>query len=338
MKKQIATLLVLLMAYNTFSQVGINTLTPASSAEVEVYSTTKGIMLPVLTDAQMKAISSPATGLIVYNSTNGTYYYYNGTLWAKIGTKGINVQDADADTKVQVEKTTNDNQIRMDIGNNSGAAAIDYVTINNTGVNTGNYTLPANKTLRIGSNLVMPSTKGNNGTVLSTNGAGAWYWAEPHGGLGVSAGVQTMYLAEARASSAIGTNSFYTPVIPFASMSVDTLEVYIEVLAGSPSFKCAIYNAVGDTLATSAACMPTATGLFKMRLRGAGYNTAGYAGPMLSAANLYYFAITCLNNSSTEVRTCVSSTNPFTKANTADLPQPMGSPGTTSTSVWMAAY
>lgn len=338
MNRQIASMLALIFAVNGFSQIGINTVAPAASAAVEVYSDSKGIMLPVVSDGQMKAISSPATGLAVYNATQNTYYYYNGTIWAKIGTKGIKLQDSDADTKVQVEKTANDNQIRMDIGNNSGAPAIDYIRINSTGVNTGNYTLPANKTLHIGSNIVMPATKGNNGTVLSTNGAGSWYWAEPHGGLGVSAGVQTMYLAEARAASIIGSNSYYTPIIPFASMSVDTLEIYIAALAGSPSLKCAIYNAAGDTLATSEAYMPAATGLFKMRLRGAGYHSAGYAGPMLNAASLYYFAITCLNNSNTEVRSCVSSTNPFTISSTTDLLQPMGATSSTSTSVWMSAY
>lgn len=51
-----------------------------------VNSTTKGALLPCLTDSQMNAIVAPAIGLIIYNLTQESYFYYNGTVWQSFAT------------------------------------------------------------------------------------------------------------------------------------------------------------------------------------------------------------------------------------------------------------
>lgn len=77
--------ILLTLSTNIFAQgVGINT-TGAdadASAMLDVSSTTKGFLPPRMTEAEKNAISSPATGLLVYQ-TNGTsgLYYYNGSSW-----------------------------------------------------------------------------------------------------------------------------------------------------------------------------------------------------------------------------------------------------------------
>jgi trimeric autotransporter adhesin len=53
-------------------------------------STTAGFLPPVMTTTQKNAISSPATGLIVYDSTLGSLQEYNGSTWVAVsGTGGI---------------------------------------------------------------------------------------------------------------------------------------------------------------------------------------------------------------------------------------------------------
>ena len=77
--------ILLTLSTNIFAQgVGINT-TGAdadASAMLDVSSTTKGFLPPRMTEAEKNAISSPATGLLVYQ-TDGTsgLYYHNGSSW-----------------------------------------------------------------------------------------------------------------------------------------------------------------------------------------------------------------------------------------------------------------
>lgn len=69
---------------NTSGNVGIGTTTINSSALLQVESTTKGILGPRLTTAQILAISTPAEGLYVYNTDLKTLCFYNGTAWQKV--------------------------------------------------------------------------------------------------------------------------------------------------------------------------------------------------------------------------------------------------------------
>lgn len=68
--------------------VAINTTnSPANaSAILDVASGTKGVLLPRMTASERGAISSPATGLTVYQ-TDGSkgYYHFNGSAWVRIG-------------------------------------------------------------------------------------------------------------------------------------------------------------------------------------------------------------------------------------------------------------
>jgi hypothetical protein len=71
--------------YNNGTSVGIGTVSPNASAALEVNSTTKGFLLPTMTQTQRNAISIPATGLLIYQSDNTPgFYYYNGSAWTAI--------------------------------------------------------------------------------------------------------------------------------------------------------------------------------------------------------------------------------------------------------------
>jgi hypothetical protein len=63
------------------NNAGIGTTTPVACAQLDITSTSMGLLIPRLTSVQMNAIGSPATGLLIYNSTAQTFYYYDGTIW-----------------------------------------------------------------------------------------------------------------------------------------------------------------------------------------------------------------------------------------------------------------
>ena len=54
---------------------------PDASAIIEAISTTKGFLFPRMTTTQKNAIASPATGLMVYDTTLNLISVYNGTMW-----------------------------------------------------------------------------------------------------------------------------------------------------------------------------------------------------------------------------------------------------------------
>ncbi len=67
--------------HNAGGSVGVGTATPDASAKLEVSSTSQGFLPPRLTTAQMLAIASPATGLIVFNTDLDSLYCTVGGKW-----------------------------------------------------------------------------------------------------------------------------------------------------------------------------------------------------------------------------------------------------------------
>ena len=63
------------------SHVGIGTSAPDGSAALDIYSKEKGLLIPRMTTAERDNISSPATGLLVYNTDNNEINKYDGTNW-----------------------------------------------------------------------------------------------------------------------------------------------------------------------------------------------------------------------------------------------------------------
>jgi len=69
-------------AYNTNSgSIGIGISSPAASAQLDITSTSKGVLVPRVTTAQMNAIASPATGLLVYNTAASAFAYRTASGW-----------------------------------------------------------------------------------------------------------------------------------------------------------------------------------------------------------------------------------------------------------------
>ena len=89
MKLYISLITTLTLTLNTFGQVGINTATPDTSAALDIPSTTGGLLIPRMTNAERQAISNPAEGLMVYvtDFVGGALMIFDGTEWSVLALK-----------------------------------------------------------------------------------------------------------------------------------------------------------------------------------------------------------------------------------------------------------
>ena len=86
MKQFFTFLAAVLITATTFAQVGINNENPDASAALDITSTTGGLLVPRMTNAQRQAISNPAAGLLVFvtDFDGGRFMFYDGTEWGTI--------------------------------------------------------------------------------------------------------------------------------------------------------------------------------------------------------------------------------------------------------------
>ena len=136
--KQIFTFLAaILITATTFSQVGIGTSTPDASAALDITSTTKGLLLPRMTNAQRLAIASPVAGLQVFvtDFDGGSFMFYDGTKWGTLSfTKTIPGAPiisgvAPGNTEAIISFTAP--------SSNGGSAITSYTATSNPGAITG---------------------------------------------------------------------------------------------------------------------------------------------------------------------------------------------------------
>ena len=86
MKKLIFLLpIFVLLQLCLYAQVGIGTATPDASAKLDIASTTQGLLPPRMTTVQRDAIVSPATGLVIFNTTTNSLEYKSSTGWVTGG-------------------------------------------------------------------------------------------------------------------------------------------------------------------------------------------------------------------------------------------------------------
>ena len=92
MKKFYSILAIILLGIqiNVFAQddggvsIGKGNSDADPSAILELVSGSKGLLVPRLSQAQREGISSPATGLLVYDTDKSSFYYWSGVKWKAI--------------------------------------------------------------------------------------------------------------------------------------------------------------------------------------------------------------------------------------------------------------
>ena len=203
---------VLAPAAHAQGNVGIGTTAPDASALLDLTSTSRGLLVPRMTQAQKLGISSPATGLLIYETDTSTalsapysgiaptFWYFNGTVWTPflgggwllLGNSGTNPANnfiGTTDSQDWVIRTDNVERVRVYAGGNVGLR-----NSNNTAEELRFYEPSSSGNLYSGFKCnvntssvtyILPPADGN-GTnyVLCTDGFGNLSWR----GFGISGG------------------------------------------------------------------------------------------------------------------------------------------------------
>lgn len=85
--KQVLLLQMLILAFfYSVSQVAINNaqLPPNSSAMLDVSSFEKGLLMPRMSSQQRNLIINPVKGLMVFDNTTNSFWFYEGTKWSEL--------------------------------------------------------------------------------------------------------------------------------------------------------------------------------------------------------------------------------------------------------------
>ena len=148
---------LILLNFQTFAQIGINTTgaAPSASAMLDVSSITKGVLIPKMTTAQKFAIVNPAEGLMVYDLDVKQFSY---CLNPSGGVVLINC-----------------NWVNFgNISSNWYANGNDIVNINGGNVGIGNYS--PNAKLDIAGNVKIADGTQGIGKVLTSDASGLASW------------------------------------------------------------------------------------------------------------------------------------------------------------------
>ncbi len=196
-------------AFITGSMIlGASSGSPVASSILDIQSTTKGILITRMTTTQMNAISSPATGLLIFNTTTNSLWRYTGSAWIDNSSSAIS------------GTATNDNATAGNIGEEVVAIQSTYTNYTTTATyqNITSITLTAgdwdiSAMFTYSANAATITAAGNAIFVISTTTASA---------AGAVEGRNISYIAQA---ALLGT-SFFSDAIPSYRVSISGSTTY----------------------------------------------------------------------------------------------------------------
>jgi trimeric autotransporter adhesin len=206
--------------------VAINTdgSTADATAILDVKSTGKGMLIPRMTTAQRTGITTPATGLLVFDTDTIAFWYYNGTVWTKLDAAGNNwsvTGNSATTTGTHFIGTTDEVPLTIKV-NNQVAGYISSVTapVTNNNASWGHQALSLNTTGRrnvaIGNQSLMSNTTGQYNTALGyqallTNATTA---------NNTALGYQTLVNNTGNSNTAVGASALYNNILGSNNVSV----------------------------------------------------------------------------------------------------------------------
>jgi microcystin-dependent protein len=96
------TLYLTLCSSLIWAQIGFNNPNPDGSAIIDIVSSDKGLLVPRISSINRLAISSPRGSLIVFDTDEGKFYFYNGTQWLSLN---------------EFERVAGSNEVALPVGN-----------------------------------------------------------------------------------------------------------------------------------------------------------------------------------------------------------------------------
>jgi hypothetical protein len=181
MKKLVLIIFILCIQFSN-AQVGIGTSDPNKSAQLEVLSSEKGLLIPRIQLNGTTDVSTINNGnvesLLIYNTVNTSdvtkgFYYWGGTKWRKIVTEAI------VNNLISEDNTLAEGKVYLGNGSDIGAevSISGDATIANTGALTiANHAVTTVKILDgaiTKTKLISTTTAADNGKVLAINSDGS---------------------------------------------------------------------------------------------------------------------------------------------------------------------
>jgi len=123
MKKLLKLTLTLLILNTLYlipstAQVGINNdnSEPDASAMLDVKSDSKGMLVPRMSSSQRTMISSPATGLLVFDTDTESFWFKDSNVWVELVSGNVSkLADADGDTNIVLDDGNDKDTISFNI-------------------------------------------------------------------------------------------------------------------------------------------------------------------------------------------------------------------------------
>jgi len=114
MLKKVIYFVSILCFINTTAQVGIGTVAPDASSALDISSKTSGILIPRMTTVERDLITSPANGLIVFNTDSDELQYNSNSpitpIWQAFASTPTSISNIGQSVKYSnVDITTNVN-------------------------------------------------------------------------------------------------------------------------------------------------------------------------------------------------------------------------------------
>ncbi len=212
---------LIVSSFKLFAQVGVGTSTPDASAQMDLTSTSKGFLVPRMLASQKSAISSPTTGLLIYQTDGSSgFYYFTGSSWISLTSSAVAVTGLDGLSDAKVEGTNFTGSILLGHQttgtlNNAfyntgiGLGTLDALTTGYDNTAIGNDVLGSNTTgyqnIAIGTSALQNNVGGTNDTACGYF-ALSNYNGTNNTGMGYGANCNGIYSN----STALGSNSLFT--------------------------------------------------------------------------------------------------------------------------------